>query len=429
MYRKYMIGEINMRTSVYKFIGGLIPMSLVVYNINWKLGAAVGILALVLLFFCNRNGVYTLNISRLCRMWGVYLLVFAVGLQILRSYDLTISYVIGYLLVSLLLFVGIPSKCTYTLVRCLKVISIIEATGIFVQILLPGVYSFFMRILVSDLTLQSITERVNEGYYTGFTREVSLTVLFLVTGIGLSTVQFFKHRESFSCRKKRQLILEMLYLWIALFFTGKRAQPIFCILALVVTYLVYSDTKNKYIKISLLLILSVVIYLFAIPVLISIPSISRYVSLIQNLQTNQDIAVITSGRTEIYQTAIELWNGNRVFGIGWNNFKNAVPSTAWFSRFDVHNVYLQVLCENGYVGAILYYILFFASMCRMLHTVAKKRITSDLLAFDIFYYYFFLLYSITGTCLYEYSYYIIFFLALIWGEQEIVLYNTSYRGD
>lgn len=418
-----------MKVSVYKMIGLLIPISIVIYNLNWKIGALVGALAVVFLLLSNRNGVYTLNNSRFCRNWGVFLFVFAVALQVLRSYDLTISYVIGYLLVSILLFTGIPEKCTDTIVRSLKMIAIIQATGIFVQILLPGIYNSLMRLLVSDLTLQEVTRRVNDGYYTGFTREVSLTVLFLVTGIGLTTVQFFKHRDSLSSRTKRQNILVVLFLWSALIFTGKKAQPIFCIVALLVTYLVYSDTKYKYLKISLLVGLSVVTYLFAIPILSNIPSISRYVSLIQNLQTNKDIAIVTSGRTEIYQAAIELWNRNRIFGIGWNNFKSAVPSTAWFSRFDVHNVYLQVLCETGYVGAVIYYLLLAVSLYRLLHTVSKKKITSDLLAFDVFYFFFFLLYSITGTCLYEYGYYIIFIVALTWGEQEIVLYNKSRRGE
>ena len=151
----------------------------------------------------------------------------------------------------------------------------------------------------------------------------------------------------------------------------------------------------------------------------SIPSVSRYLSLLQNIQGGRDIAIVTSGRTEIYLTAIELWKSNKWFGIGWNNFKNAVPSTAWFSRFDVHNVYLQVLCETGYIGAIPYYLLIIISMVRILQAASRKKALSELFAFDIYYFFFFLFYSVTGTGLYEYSYYIIFFIALLWGEQEI----------
>lgn len=408
-----------MKISLERTIGVLIPMSLAIYNLNWKLGAGFGALAILTLITRGNHGVVQLNKSRFCRWWALYLFLFAVIMQISRSYELTISYVVGYLMICILLFIGISQNSMNVLRDTLATISIVEAAGVYIQLLLPSVYYKIMGVLVADVTLQSITTRVSEGYYTGFAREVSLTVIFLIVGVGLAAVRLFKNKESLTRKQKYKLIFRLIYLLVALLFTGKKAQPIFCLVALMITYLVYSNTKYKYLKIAFIAIATILIYIFALPMLSSIPSVSRYLSLLQNIQGGRDIAIVTSGRTEIYLTAFELWKSNKWFGIGWNNFKNAVPSTAWFSRFDVHNVYLQVLCETGYIGAIPYYLLIIISMVRILQAASRKKALSELFAFDIYYFFFFLFYSVTGTGLYEYSYYIIFFIALLWGEQEI----------
>ena len=161
----------------------------------------------------------------------------------------------------------------------------------------------------------------------------------------------------------------------------------------------------------------------------NIPSLARYASWIDSYLVGRDIAILTTGRTEIYNTAINLWNNNRLFGIGWNNFKNSVPQTFWYSRFDVHNCYLQVLCETGYLGAVLYYILLVVTIIRLIYCayLGREQKLSPVFAFCIYYIVFFLLYSITGTVLYEYSYYIIFFGCIILLEKEIRQRRNIHR--
>lgn len=57
---------------------------------------------------------------------------------------------------------------------------------------------------------------------------------------------------------------------------------------------------------------------------------------------------LTSGRMGLWKTALELFKENPVFGIGWEQFMNHNTY-----EHDVHNTYLQWLCESGMVGFVL----------------------------------------------------------------------------
>ena len=70
---------------------------------------------------------------------------------------------------------------------------------------------------------------------------------------------------------------------------------------------------------------------------------------------------ISSGRTELWGIAFDLFKEHPVTGIGWSGFAKHVP--AEFNEahanggnkavLNVHNTYLQFLCETGIVGTLL----------------------------------------------------------------------------
>lgn len=57
---------------------------------------------------------------------------------------------------------------------------------------------------------------------------------------------------------------------------------------------------------------------------------------------------LTSGRLDLWKKALELFREKPVFGIGWEQFMNHNTY-----EHDVHNTYLQWLCETGIVGFVL----------------------------------------------------------------------------
>ena len=68
-----------------------------------------------------------------------------------------------------------------------------------------------------------------------------------------------------------------------------------------------------------------------------------------------DANELTSGRMALWKRAIELFKENPIFGIGWKQFVNHNTY-----EHNVHNTYLQWLCESGIVGFILLFPLFAA---------------------------------------------------------------------
>ena len=89
-----------------------------------------------------------------------------------------------------------------------------------------------------------------------------------------------------------------------------------------------------------------------IPWLKQIPALHRYVWTVEWMLKGYDV---TSGRTELYALAWSAFLHNPLFGLGWDMFYSVIPDT--FQALhgqnlveDVHNIYLQFLCETGIVG-------------------------------------------------------------------------------
>jgi O-antigen ligase len=78
-----------------------------------------------------------------------------------------------------------------------------------------------------------------------------------------------------------------------------------------------------------------------------------------------DIATSGSGkeRLELWRIALELFDENRWLGVGSGRFPSYVPLRSTEVRYplDVHNTLLEVLCENGLPGAVLF-LLFWLSL-------------------------------------------------------------------
>lgn len=68
-----------------------------------------------------------------------------------------------------------------------------------------------------------------------------------------------------------------------------------------------------------------------------------------------DTNELTSGRLALWKKAIELFREKPLFGIGWKQFVNHNTYL-----HNVHNTYLQWLCESGVVGFLILFPLFAA---------------------------------------------------------------------
>lgn len=231
-------------------------------------------------------------------------------------------------------------------------------------------------------------------------------MFFIVVGLGI--LLFLENQK----KRKRSYLYEA-YLFGALLVSGKRATLLFSILAAFVLHFIRSRNKFKILKYTFRGLIIIIAFWGTYPMWSKMPVFSRFTEIIQYFSI-KDMTGLTNGRTEIYSNAIQLWNTNPWFGIGWGNFKYSVSNGLWYSGFDVHNCFLQVLCETGIVGAVFFVILCIISIFNCSLSIIQTNNSGDTSASNkaVFCGYiqiFFILYSLTEPILYEYTDYIIFF--------------------
>lgn len=85
--------------------------------------------------------------------------------------------------------------------------------------------------------------------------------------------------------------------------------------------------------------------------------------------------------------------------------------------YDTHNVYLQVLCECGIIGLCIYIFAIISSIYPCIRKYKTSIKTADydkksLNELGQFLQLFFILYSMSGNPLYDYSFFVFFFIGI-----------------
>ena len=99
---------------------------------------------------------------------------------------------------------------------------------------------------------------------------------------------------------------------------------------------------------------------------------------------------ISSGRIELFNTSIEIWQTNPILGIGAGNFQTIgrhLTNSNVVKQIQVvhsHNVFLETLVTTGIAGASLFIIFFIASFKSILKLFKVKQQSSNYLKIMIF---------------------------------------------
>ena len=110
--------------------------------------------------------------------------------------------------------------------------------------------------------------------------------------------------------------------------------------------------------------------------------------------------------------ALQLFSKNKLFGIGWLGFRfnsNSLiqgTNTGNIGYVDAHNVYVQLLCEVGIVGALFVIFVFVCCLISTIQTYRKYKKYIDanqtqILAISVALQTFCLVYGLTGNFLYD----------------------------
>ena len=364
--------------------------------------------ALMLAYFIidKKISLYKIEIQP---MEWLLILTLLVMLVTTKSIDENLTYIIRYaVLIFIVLLMKYDEEFSYIIFYCILAAGLVHVTATLwfyfdTDFYMAHIYPNFNSSQKAHLYAQV---QMNH-HAVGLSNYYSQNGIYMAISLCASFALFFI--------KSHKSMLWKVLLWsvvlFALVLTGKRGVLIFSVFAMIITYIICKEGAfaNKLVAILFILSsISLVIYALSFYVEGVAASIERITAMFLTENTNSDIS---SGRFKLYTIAWNFFKESPLFGIGWREFSKEVVNFYNQDSFlrDAHNVFLQLLCETGVMGFLVFISLFISSITRTIQLVLKstKNLiylsdkTKMVLTFSLCYQVFFLAYCITGNPLYD----------------------------
>jgi len=268
----------------------------------------------------------------------------------------TLVYVMSMIICSGFLLFMEPNKKEYNNVFRVFIIAALIFSGfvIFFTFFEELFWQGYFRIL-SRASKAYLLKYVNRGYSPVLGGSCTLTDYVIMLGVA-AVVGGMLSKKQKGVKGICPLALIAVFI-LAILFVGRRGELLSIGITVLFVYFVTQNKKQIFIKLFILVavaVLVVVLFVVFLDELKQISFLSRYVMTVENILSGEDTS---SGRIELYGIALSVFLKNPLFGIGWGSFSEHVP--AEFHKLhgdavaDVHNIYLQFLCEIGIVGTAL----------------------------------------------------------------------------
>lgn len=279
------------------------------------------------------------------------------------------------------------------------------------------------------------TGQLKYGYRAGITAHYSqngiFIAVFIMTLVTLIIAESTRRKSRFANRLR--LIIAVLA-FFAFLLNGKRGTLVWCIVAIILTWFISTEKKSKFVtRLIIIVCVSAVLLQFAVE---NIPSLNFIVERFSELGSDNS----STDRLAMWGLALFNFMRSPLLGIGFLNFREQYSTNlaaqfirdladiSSYSRLDAHNVYLQVLCEMGIIGFVLYMsaiVLLLKNTIRVLKYFSNtqeyqyKYAVMLSFCFQIFY----LLYSLSGNCLYDMTFYLYIIAMAITGTLNFKIDN------
>lgn len=264
----------------------------------------------------------------------------------------------------------------------------------------------FVKLIPGDHAY--LISKFNMGAMPGITGHYSTNGIYLGFGLIFFAVDLFLKKR----KNSNELIHEcakFFFVLVALILTQKRAHILFGFLAIFIMYYVYNSDR-KVSRWFYILFSTIILGNFILVTAQFVPAIVNVI----NRFIYADGGELTNGRIWFWKFALLKFRENPLLGIGWGGFKHeyykVIGSYASTSDWvDCHNVFLQILCEQGIIGEILFFIATIGAL-RINWIYLKKgrqiknflfKDETKLLTLTLGIQAFFIMYCFTGNCLYD----------------------------
>ncbi len=252
------------------------------------------------------------------------------------------NYIAAFLFASTLFIVGFSKKNIKLIFSLITIICFCLALSIFWQAFLPtSFYSFAQKWFYHSNQYENVWYQGTWSHQmSGIFYEVSFSAFFLSIGClyCFSKIYFKQKRLLFS------ILLVSFY--AAIYLTGKRSFLIL-VPAIILVMLLVASIKSKQTTRTIILIF---LMFLAFPFLILLAS---------SVITKGTGSIQLSSREQLWGLAVNSFFEKPILGFGINSFDSLLNASGirdqQYSFAGAHNSYLQILCEIGIVGFLLYY--------------------------------------------------------------------------
>ena len=338
-----------------------------------------GILCLMLLVFAVFQFFYkskVTKVSKVSLIWLPYLLVTAVSLPLNGHFS--IEPIVLSLLLAALVFAKCKRICSNQSKKIIRTIlivfGIIAILGLFIQIVIPSFYYSNIGSLITNTSVEQKISRSDRGYI-GFTGSQGQNAQILV----FASAAVFCLSDN---QKKITNILLFLLFAIGVFLCGERSSDLIVLICpLLLVVLSQKKLEKTFLTIICILMVTIAFATIFFNNLDFFENVYLFKNIVTSIKDYLKGEDITSGRTELFKMAIEQFEKKPFFGIGINNFMNATGAYT-----QVHNAYLQVLCEQGIFGLILFLLPLFYFLFYTIRNIrlGVKSNSKKLLLFSLY---------------------------------------------
>ncbi len=299
-----------------------------------------------------------------------------------------------FMFVVSLLVSNLSASNKNSIVKMYWLFAIFSSISVLIQIIFPVQFNGFLFKFVSDDYKEMIRIFDNWKIFSGIV-VVDNYSAFLSSFLLAITLISLMIRE----KKYNNVIIYPKYIssfliiiaFIALLASAKRGIIVATIVSIsfvFMIYLKYYIGRNKE-KLKIVFIIFITFLLLIIVIYI----LYIKTSLLQVIIYKTSRSDISTGRFELYRKILDATSSqNIIFGNGLGNLSNTIGTSS-------HNIYLQLLYEQGLLGLFLYIIFF---LNNILLTIKRIRITKRILPFySLMVQVLFLIYGMTGNPLYN----------------------------
>lgn len=399
------------------FFYGYSRSFLYISAINWIARFTIyGFLAIMLLRTCLLSGRLKCSKMNLYFALTSVIPICSLIFTSLRSgqYSETISYTVMYICGVMLILVG-KEKSAYGVagINVIMGYSAIYTFCTYLFMVMPWFYRSVVIKLFNEDSRATLLKTYDSGYMPGLTSHYSTNGMYLSIACCFIIGIIIQKLENKSLKKKHVLIF--LIFFGALGLTGKRGPFLFVLFAAALTLYIYYSNRPKH-RIFVFAIYGFAVIILLIVVSAFMPSVLNSLSRLLEYFNSDGRRDVTAGRGVLYALAWTMFMRNPILGNGWASYKRESVSIASLigqanngTTLQVHNVFLQLLCEIGLIGTILFlipWLYYFFRTIKLFYDSRKKRIVLPehgvlFLACSTCYQIYFWTYSFTGNPLYD----------------------------